>query len=176
MKSMIAILATLVIITATARAGAQDWVMNWTTTAESANSLPTTLSGTSQATLTPSSTPPMPSSGGPGWDLRFTYLGRTFGGLVGEGFFLSEHNSFSIPTNVPGFGGVFSSSLVTGKFSLTDNTFSLDAIVNVPSVHSGELIATGTRNTTASAIEPGVLLFSATALVGVVTMRRNRRP
>jgi hypothetical protein len=175
MKRTIAILATLVIVAVVAPAGAQDWVMDWTTRAESANSQPTTLSGTSPATLTPSSTPPMPSSFGPTWDLRFTYLGRTFGGVVGEGFFLSEHNSFSIPTNAPGFGGVFSSSLVTGKFSLTDNTFSLHATVAFPSVHSGELTATGTRNTTtASAIEPGVLLFSATALVGVVIMRRNR--
>ena len=84
--ALIAVAALVAALVLPVVASAQDWVMDWHSTGNVAGP-PFTwdITGTSPASLTPMTGPP--TFTGQAFNLSFTNLGRTFGGLVGQGSF-----------------------------------------------------------------------------------------
>ena len=191
MKKLILMLLLAALTLAPAVAGAQDWVMDWTSHGSSVGVLTGpyaegwTISGTSRTTLTPLSIggglPPNFSA--PAYDLTFTSQGRVYDGPV------SVQSNFQSPVwraPVP-CAGIFSSSCAisgadgggaSGSFAFTDPShFSLDVFVGTGHSHT-ELIGTGTLvggggGGTATAAEPGVVAATLAGLAGAVLLRRK---
>ena len=169
MKTLL-IALVLVVLALPATVHAQDWVMDWHSTVNQVGTF--TLSGTSPATLTPVSGGLPPTFSGQAYNLSFTYQGNTFGGLVAQGSF--QDPGFSVPSGAPAPLNTFSTDFASGNFNLSGNSFSLTAFLGTGH-NNAEFTATGTRSTTtASAVEPSVLLLSAAGLFGAVAIRRSR--
>jgi hypothetical protein len=171
MKALLVALALVVAaVMLPTTVSAQDFVMEWTSTVNVVTTA--TLTGTSPATLTPVSGGLPPTFSTQAYNLSFSYLGHTFGGLVAQGSY--QDPGFSVPsgaTGLPVFGADFSS----GTFNLTGDTFTLHSFIGAGH-NNAEFTATGTRSTTtASTVEPGVLLVSAAGLVSAAIVRRAPR-
>lgn len=203
MKTVLIALATLVIaLGLPVVASAQDWVMDWHSTGNVAGA-PFTwdITGTSPASLTPVTGGLPPTFTSQAFNLTFTNLGRTFGGLVAQGSF--QDPSFAVPATAP--INSFSSNFASGTFNQTGNHFTLDAFLGLGN-NRAEITATGTQNVvvtptppitpvtptppitpvipvtpttpstpTAGAAEPGILLVGGAGLIGAAAMRRRQR-
>jgi hypothetical protein len=139
--ALIAIAALVAALVLPAVASAQDWVMDWHSTGNVAGP-PFTwdITGTSPASLTPVPGGLPPTFTSQAFNLSFTNLGRTFGGLVAQGSF--QDSSFAVPATAP--INSFSSS-ASGTFNQTGTHFTLDAFVG-PGNNRAEITATGTQN------------------------------
>ena len=171
MKTLLVALA-FVVVALPATVNAQDWVMDWHSTGNVViNPFTWDLTGTSPATLTPVAGGLPPSFSGQAYNLNFTYQGHTYGGEVAQGNF--QTSVFSVPA--PLTNNTFSTDFASGTFNVSGNSFSLTAFLGTGH-NNAEFTATGTRTTTtASALEPGTLLFSAAGLIGATIARRSRR-
>lgn len=172
MKSALIALVLAVALTMPVAANAQDWVMDWHSTGvtlyDSWN-----LSGTSTATLTPTTLGPGYHPDGPGYLLNYTYQGRQYGGFVAQGRF--QDSGFSVPAQSrleP--DNTFGPTFANGQFDLTSSTFTADVFVGLGH-ENGHWTATGRLASVATAAEPTVLLLSAVGLVGAAVLRRSRR-
>lgn len=170
MKTLLVALA-FVLLALPATVDAQDWVMDWHSTVNQVGTF--SLSGTSPATLTPVSGGLPPTFSGQAYNLSFSYLGSTFGGLVAQGSF--QDPGFSVPSGAPAPLNSFSTDFASGNFNISGNSFTLSAFLGTGH-NNAEFTATGTRNTsTATAAEPSIMLFGAMGLVGAAVVRRSRK-
>ena len=189
MKRLALMLLLAALTLAPAVAGAQDWVMDWTSHGSSVGVLTGpyaegwAISGTSPTTLTRSPFGMPTNFSAPAYDLTFTWQGRVYDGPV------SVQSNFQSPNwraPVP-CAGIFSSSCAIsgadgggafGSFAFTDPShFTLDVLVGTGHSHT-ELIGTGTLvggggGGTATAAEPGVVAATLAGLAGAALLRRK---
>ena len=194
--ALIAVAALAAALVFPAVASAQDWVLDWHSTGNVAGA-PFTwdITGTSPASLTPVTGGLPPTFTSQAFNLSFTNLGRTFGGLVAQGSF--QDSGFAVPAPAP--INSFSSDSVSGTFNQTGTHFTLQAFLGIGN-NRAEIDATGTQSVsntptppitpvtpvtpvtpttpstpTASAAEPGMLLLGGAGLIGAAAMRRRQR-
>ena len=186
MKKLILMLLLAALTLAPAVAGAQDWVMDWTSHGSSVGVLTGpyaegwTISGTSPTRLTPLPSGMPIDFTKPAYELTFSWEGRSYGGPV------SEQSNWQSPVwraPVP-CAGVFSSSCAisgadgggaSGSFAFTDPShFTLDVLVGTGHSHT-ELRGTGTLvgGGVATAAEPGVVAATLAGFAGAVLLRRK---
>jgi hypothetical protein len=154
-------------------ANAQDWVMDWHSTGVTLFDT-WNLSGTSTATLTPTTLGPGFHPDGPGYVLSYTYQGRQYGGFVAQGRF--QDSGFSVPA--AGGPPISSNSFgpgtnANGEFNFTGSTFTADVFVGTG--HSNAHWTASGRLASVAAAEPVVLLLSGAGLVCAGLLRQSRR-